>query len=361
MSHSVALNYIEVTSRSGGDIALTDKLDGRAYTLKPRFVVNCAGVWVDKVNAALGLQSGYMGGTQGSHLILDRPDIVAQLDGAMLYFETSDFRACLIYAINQQHILMGTTDIRAGEPDSAVCSQDEIDYIFSVTEDLMPGANFRREDISYTYSGIRPLPASNASATGSISRDHTFHHLPSDAERPFDMMVLVGGKWTTYRACAEQLADRIFPLIGATRRHSTLDAAIGGGQGMTGPHDGAQIAAALSGEGISSERAAHLAERYGTRAAEVAVEDREAPDRIGSTDYSTGEIRWLIRTGRVATLSDVIMRRTRLPFEGKINEGVLSRIATICAAELGWDEAHTAREIDAVRDELTKRHLTPVS
>lgn len=358
---ALALNHVEVTGAAHGRVVLTDRLSGARHSIAPRLVVNCAGAWVDRVNAALGLQTGYMGGTLGSHLILDRPDLVQGLDGTMLYFETADYRACLIYAIDDRHILMGTTDIRAQDPDRAVCSEDEIDYIFRVTAEVLPQANFRREDITYTYAGIRPLPASNSAVTGAISRDHTFHHLPPDGTRPYDMLVLVGGKWTTYRACAEQMGDRVLALLGQTRRHSTLDLPIGGGRGMSAPGATERLGEELRRAGIARDVAARLADRYGSRATDLIAAVLDDPAPVSGTLYSRGEIRWLAGVGRIGHLSDMVLRRTRLPFDGGLTRAALTEIAEICGALLGWTSARRRDEVEAVVATLASRHGTPVT
>lgn len=352
---SIALTYTEVAETQGQTVTLRDMISGEEIALTPRLVVNCTGAWVDRVNAALGLETQLMGGTQGSHLVLERPDIAAQLGESMLYFETKDFRACLIYALDDRRILMGTTDIRAAEIDAPVCTQDEIDYIFEVTEQVLPGAGFKRADISYTYAGIRPLPASNDTTTGAISRDHSFRLYPRGDGREFDMLVLVGGKWTTYRACAEQLADRVLDHIKTPRRDSTLTKPIGGGAGF-GAAERATLYHDL-GALLPRDLADKLIERYGARARQVAPHVVATPSaRVIGTGYHPEEIRWILRGERVAHLADLVLRRTRLPFEGPIGQDSLLALADLCAEELGWDAARIADEVQAVKTELATRH-----
>ena len=357
---SIALNYMEVAKSEGDTVHLKDGITRDEISITPRLVVNCSGVWVDRVNTKLGFETQLMGGTQGSHLVLDRPDLAALLGDSMLYFETVDFRACLIYAIDNRHILMGTTDIRAEDPDNVVCSQDEIDYIFSVTSQILPDANFQQEDISFTYSGIRPLPASNDESTGAISRDHSFHMFPSKGKRGFDTLVLVGGKWTTYRACAEQLSDQIIDVLGKTRIKSTLNVAIGGGCDFSEKERSALLQK-LTKMNLDHGLPEILMERYGSLACEVAQAIIDTSDgRVAHTPYHAGEIRWIIESGRVAHLADVVLRRTRLPFEGAVTEQALRAICEICANCLSWDAARQEQEIISIKEILKSRHLTAV-
>ncbi|WP_108261087.1 FAD-dependent oxidoreductase [Mangrovicoccus ximenensis] len=221
--------YLAVTGLSGGRVVLSDRITGERFSVAPRLLANCAGPWIDRLDAELGVPEPLSEGTKGSHLVMERPDLAAQLGGAMLYFETHDHRACLIYALDGRMVLLGTTDLRCTEIDGAQCSEEEIDYLFGVLEDVLPGAAPERSQIRFAYAGVRPLPRSDAGVTGAISRDHSFRDIPATEARPFPMIVLVGGKWTTYRACAEQLADRILGLLGEPRRKSTLRLKVGGG------------------------------------------------------------------------------------------------------------------------------------
>ncbi|NEK79495.1 MAG: FAD-dependent oxidoreductase, partial [Xanthomonas perforans] len=95
--------------------------------------------------------------------------------------------------------LVGSTDIKAANPDEVRCEAEEIDYFLESLRSLLPGLSFDRSQIVYTYSGIRPLPASDASNPGLISRDHSAPVLEPTAGRGFPIVSLVGGKWTTFR------------------------------------------------------------------------------------------------------------------------------------------------------------------
>ncbi len=124
-------------------------------------------------------------------------------------------------------VLLGSTDIRVDSPGDVRCEDDEVDYILKSLSYVFPGIAVRR-DIVYRYCGVRPLPRSDASFTGSISRDHFVAEI-CRARPP--TLCLVGGKWTTFRAFGEQAADRALALLGQTRRVGTEDRRIGGGAG----------------------------------------------------------------------------------------------------------------------------------
>lgn len=357
---SVAVPYMALAGSDGERVVLRDEVTGEEITLRPRLVINCAGPWADEVNRKLGIEGRLIGGTRGSHIVLRRPDIARQLGDGMLYFETRDFRACLVYALDDEHILLGTTDIRAGDPDTARCSDEEIDYLFDVLEQVMPGAGARRDEIVFTYAGIRPLPYSGEGATGAISRDHFLKDFKPTGSRRFPVSTLVGGKWTTYRACAEQIADTVLAHLGIGRRRSTLDVPIGGSAGLESDADKRRtfIRSIMTRHELDETVSARLVDRYGSQAEDVArhvaADGGETVDEAAL--YRAGEIRWILAEERVTRLSDIVLRRTLMPFENAITEAGLEATAGIAAEMLGWDATRREQEIAATTAMLEERY-----
>lgn len=357
---SVAVPYMALAGSDNEQVVLRDAVSGEEIALRPRLVINCAGPWADEANRILGIEGRLIGGTRGSHIVLHRPDIARQLADGMLYFETRDFRACLVYALDPEHILLGTTDIRASDPDTARCSDEEIDYLFDVLEQVMPGAAARREEIIFTYAGVRPLPYSGEGATGAISRDHFLKDFEPEGNRRFPVSTLVGGKWTTYRVCAEQIADTVLARLGAGRRHSTLDMPIGGSAGL---ENDAQkrlsfVRGLMTRHGLDQAVSTALVERYGSQAEDVArhvvADGGKTVDEASL--YRAGEIRWIVTEERVTHLSDIVLRRTLMPFENAITRASLDAIAHIAADALGWDRQRRETEIAATLATLDARY-----
>lgn len=357
---SVAVPYMALAGSDNEQVVLRDEVGAEEIVVRPRLVINCAGPWADEANRILGIEGRLIGGTRGSHIVLHRPDIARQLADGMLYFETRDFRACLVYALDPEHILLGTTDIRASDPDTARCSDEEIDYLFDVLEQVMPGAAARREEIIFTYAGVRPLPYSGEGATGAISRDHFLKDFEPEGNRRFPVSTLVGGKWTTYRACAEQIADTVLARLGVGRRRSTLDVPIGGSAGLENDAQKrlAFIRGLMARHGLDQAVSTVLVERYGSQAEDVArhvVADGGETVDVASL-YRAGEIRWIVTEERVTRLSDIVLRRTLMPFENAITRASLDAIARIAADALGWDRHRRETEIAATLAMLDARY-----
>ena len=228
-----ALNYVAVTAAADGRVTLTDQVTGEAVTVSPRVVVNAAGPWIDRVNGAVGLNKRYIGGTKGSHLVVDDPALVRALDGHMVYFGSADGRICLAYPFFDR-VLIGSTDLKADEPDAVACSDAEADYMLQMVGEVFPGLALSRDKVVYRYAGIRPLPAADVDDPGEISRDHSIgrDRLPGS---PVPVLSLIGGKWTTFRALAAQAADEVLAVLGHGRRTDTADTPIGGGRKSSCP------------------------------------------------------------------------------------------------------------------------------
>ncbi|MBO9100572.1 glycerol-3-phosphate dehydrogenase/oxidase (plasmid) [Rhizobium sp. B230/85] len=356
---SAMANYTTLTSAKDGVLTFQPE-NGPAFSVRPKFVVNAAGPWIDHVNAALGVPSKMIGGTKGSHILLKHDELLKALDGRMIYFEADDGRICLVYDYLGL-ALVGSTDIPADNPDSVVSEPQEIDYMINSLRGLLPGMTFDHSQIVYAYSGIRPLPASNASIPGLISRDHSAPVAEPDKARPFPIISLIGGKWTTFRGFAEEVTDTILKRMGASRKTTTRAMPIGGGKDF--PTTAAARAEWLKREsaetGLDIPRLDQLLTRYGTKAREIARYRGKWTDRDrlpDSTDHSLAEIDYILQNEGVEHLSDIVMRRTTLAITGSLTLNDLQRIAATVAVMRCWDETRVSAEIDAVTTQLAKRN-----
>jgi glycerol-3-phosphate dehydrogenase len=362
--NSLAVNFATLVETRDGRLTYR-RADSREFTIAPKLVVNAAGPWIDHVNAALGSPSKLIGGTKGSHILLDHPELVKSLNGHMIYFEADDGRICLVYDY-MGLALVGSTDIPADDPDNVHCDDKETDYFLDSVRALLPNLTFDHSQVVYSYSGIRPLPASDATAPGLISRDHSAPVKEPEVGRPFPIISLVGGKWTTFRGFAEEVADTVLSRLASQRRQSTRYLAIGGGKDF--PASGQACLAwatdLANRNAVTMGRAEELLCRYGTTVASIlsaslaSSDDKRLP---GAPDYSAREIDWIARNELVVHLSDIVMRRTTLAIEGRLTLEGLQEIAAIAGAALSWDEGRIQAEIDDVLTLLERFHSQKIS
>ncbi|TMV76613.1 FAD-dependent oxidoreductase, partial [Thioclava sp. BHET1] len=352
---SRALSYARLTGRSG-DLVHLQGADGRSESLRPRIVVNAAGPWIDSVNAALGEETHLIGGTKGSHILLDHPELLRALDGRMIYFEADDGRICLVFDYLGR-ALVGSTDIRAEDPDNLRCEAEETAYFLAMLAGLFPSLPFAEDQIVYSYSGIRPLPASDAANPGLISRDHSAPVQNPTKDRPFPILSLVGGKWTTFRGFAEEVCDQILTRLGQSRRISTRALPIGGGRAF--PTDAAARATWIAAQPGDPARAGLLLARYGTRAAKILAAEASATPLAMLQDaasYSNAEIAWIAAQEQVQHLADIVLRRTALAITGHLSRRDLEQIAEIAGATLEWSDDRRAMEIVETAALLARDH-----
>jgi glycerol-3-phosphate dehydrogenase len=354
-SRCSALNYASVEEVAGDAVRLRDQPTGAVVTVRPAVVVNATGAWVDATNAALGLTTRFMGGTKGSHLVLDNRELAASLGDRMIYYEHGDGRICIIVPFMGK-VIMGSTDIRIDDPDAARCEEDEIDYILSSARGVFPGIPVSRDQIVFTFCGVRPLPAASDRATGTISRDHRIETIEPDARRAFPVLSLVGGKLTTFRALAEEAADRILARLRVRRVTSTENTPIGGGRDF--PRDAAardawitRVAAASK---LSRERIAALLARYGTRAERHALglEGQGETPLTTLPGYTAEEIRRIATEEYVEHLTDIVARRSVIALAGDATQPALEELAEIAGGERGWNAARRAEEVARALREL---------
>ncbi|MCK2036642.1 glycerol-3-phosphate dehydrogenase/oxidase [Microbacterium sp. SSW1-49] len=352
-----ALNYVEAIGREGDTVILRDRESGTEFAVAADVVVNTSGPWTDLTNVALGTDTRFMGGTKGSHIVLDHPELLEATRGREIFFEHSDGRIVLIYPLKGR-VLVGTTDIDADPREVAVCTEEEVDYFFDLIHHVFPQIDVNRDQIVYRFSGIRPLPRHEDTAPGFVSRDY---RIEVDESGSVPLVSLVGGKWTTFRALGESLSDVVLGLIHRTRTVSTAGRAIGGGRDFPRTEKAKRIwiQEYLPGAG---DRAEKLLARYGTRAAQVweyVEEGTDAP--LAGGDLSTRELGWMVNNEMVARLQDVILRRTSIAFTGHADAVVIDEIADALAPLLGWDRARHDAELEQTRELLNERHGLHIS
>ena len=356
-----ALNYVSAVSAEADSVQLRDELTGEALSVRPKVVVNAAGPWIDLVNDGLGQgQRRFIGGTKGSHLVLDHPELLEAARGSEFYFENDDGRLVLILPFFDR-VMIGTTDIRIDDPDAAMISEEEIDYLLAMVSKVFPAAQSR----SFAYR-LRLSPASGPCPTArAAERDKSAATIASGRSRQLRGGPIRFTRWSAAsgRPSAPSPSKRAIlfwassvALAGQARRTCRSAAA--------GPTPIATMRA-KPGCVICKAAVAQRCPGCGNSSSAMARAPQAVADCISRGDdsplahhaaYSRRELEFSLRAEKVERLDDLLLRRTLLAMRGQLSPELLDELAQICAETLGWPAARKAGEIQRCKDILRRRH-----
>jgi len=351
-----ALNYVSFVGAEGDSVTLRDELTHSTFNIQPKIIINAAGPWVDMVNRVFGVSDRYIGGTKGSHLVLDHPELREAIGNNEFFFENKDGRIVLIFPFYDK-VIVGTSDIPIQNPDEARCTPEEERYFIDLVSRVFPTIKVGPEHIIFRFSGVRPLEYMQAKTTGQITRDHS---IKEDKAGNIPVLSLVGGKWTSYRAFGEQVADKVLAFLGKSRRADTLKMPIGGGAEYPAISLAQIEYIKKIGEetGLGNLIPKNLFERYGTRALEVAefVKSTSTEPLKSLPGWTVGELRFLVEREKAAHVDDILIRRSTLAWLGNVTKPLVEEIAAIMGASLGWSPQQVEAEVERTLGILKEFH-----
>jgi glycerol-3-phosphate dehydrogenase len=331
--------FVKVGERVVG-VQAHDLETGEKFEIKARQVVNATGVWTDDTQAMVGERGQFkVRASKGVHLVVPRDRFQSKL-GLLLRTEKS-----VLFVIPWgRHWLIGTTDTD-WDLDKAhpAATAADIDYLLEHVNRVL-AVPLTRDDVEGVYAGLRPLLAGESDQTSKLSREHIVaHSVPG-------LVVVAGGKWTTYRIMAKDAIDEaVAALDGKISESITEDIALLGAEGYHAAwNKRGKLARAF---GVHKVRIEHLLNRYGVLTDELLDLIRERPELQeplpGADDYIGAEVVYAATHEGALHLEDVLARRTRISIEAW-DRGVSAApvAAELMAGVLGWDAARTAREVN---------------
>ena len=329
--------FIKVGERVVG-VHAHDLETGERFDIRAKQVVNATGVWTDDTQSMVGERGQFkVRASKGVHLVVPR-DRFQSKTGLILRTEKS-----VLFVIPWgRHWLVGTTDTdwNLDKAHPAATAAD-IDYILEHVNEVL-SVPLTRDDVEGVYAGLRPLLAGESDQTSKLSREHLVaHSVPG-------LVVIAGGKWTTYRIMAKDAIDAaVDALDGKIPKSVTADIALLGAEGYQAAwNKRAKIARAF---GVHKVRIEHLLNRYGVLTDELLDLIRETPSLgeplPGADDYLEAEVVYAARFEGALHLEDVLARRTRISIEAW-DRGVSAApvAARLMGEELGWDAEKVERE-----------------
>ncbi|MGW2259784.1 glycerol-3-phosphate dehydrogenase/oxidase [Streptomyces sp. NPDC001780] len=313
---------------------------GGEYEIRAKQIVNATGVWTDDTQSLIAERGQFhVRASKGIHLVVPK-DRIHSTTGLILRTEKS-----VLFVIPWgRHWIVGTTDTD-WDLDKAhpAASSADIDYLLEHVNAVL-SVPLTRDDVQGVYAGLRPLLAGESDATSKLSREHTVAHpVPG-------MVVVAGGKYTTYRVMAKDAVDEA--VHGLDRRVAdcvTEEVPLLGAEGFAALWNGRAGLAART--GLHVARVEHLLNRYGTVVGElldlIAADPGLGEPLAAADDYLRAEIVYAASHEGARHLDDVLTRRTRISIE-TFDRGARSarECAELMAPVLGWGADQVDREVE---------------
>ncbi len=359
--------YHEVTRferRADGRITgvtVRDRLSNKTSTVYAKVVVLAAGAWTDEMirRFEIPMDRPVLRRTKGVHVVLPRERL--PLARAMTIISPVDGRVMFALPWRDRSVL-GTTDTDfAGTADEVAADAHDVKYLCDSGNAYFPSANLTPDDVIATWAGLRPLIAPGENVEESeTSREHEIF------ARPDGLVIIAGGKLTTYRRMAREVVNKTLDLLKdlgedvEAKRESTKHRVLPGGVGIEPNNlEGvAVIGRRLMDEyGLDVDAATHLCGVYGSRAIDIGsmiAADRSLGERMDrELPYLWAEVDFAGKWDLARTVEDVLSRRVPLLLVSRDQAlGIVDRVADRLAAIHGWDATVRSTMIEEYRAEV---------
>lgn len=350
-SRTQCVGFLREGERVTG-VRIRDLEAGRESEVRAKQVVNATGVWTDDIQELVGGRGQiHVRASKGVHLVVPR-DRIHSATGIILRTEKS-----VLFVIPWgRHWIIGTTDT-PWDLDKAhpAASKADIDYVLEHVNAVL-GVPLSHDDVEGVYAGLRPLLSGESEETSKLSREHVVAHpVPG-------LVVIAGGKYTTYRVMAKDAVDAVaHGLDGKVPASCTDQVALVGGDGFQALWNARQRLADSS--KLHVARIEHLLKRYGTLIEDLLALIESRPDLgrplEGADDYLRAEIVYAATHEGARHVNDVLARRTRISIETwDRGVGVAKEVADLLAPGLGWSPEQTEREIEYYRKRVEAERVS---
>ncbi|GAB2979332.1 glycerol-3-phosphate dehydrogenase/oxidase [Frigoribacterium salinisoli] len=330
--------FVKVGERVVG-VKAHDYQTGEHFEIRAKQVVNATGVWTDDTQAMVGERGQFkVRASKGVHLVVPRDRIHSAMG---MIFRTE--KSVLFVIPWGRHWLIGTTDtdwdLDKGHPAATAA---DIDYLLEHVNKVL-AQPLTRADVEGVYAGLRPLLAGESDQTSKLSREHVVTHAAPG------LVVVAGGKWTTYRVMAEDAIDEAAAALdGRVPESTTMEVPLVGAEGYHAAWNRRGRTAKRF--GVHKVRIEHLLNRYGTLADEVLDLVLERPELAealpGADDYIGAEVVYAASHEGALHLEDVLARRTRISIEAWDRGESAAPVAARLMAEVhGWSQDETEAEV----------------
>ncbi len=310
------------------EVTVEDRETGEERVYRAKMLVNAAGPWVEEVirSKVNLIPKAGVRLVRGSHIVVKK----LYDHDKCYFFQGTDGRIAFAIPYEGEFTLIGTTDQEHGAPDDRPeCTEAEQQYLVDFVNHYF-AKPISRDDIVWTYSGVRPLYDDGAHSATAATRDYT---LTVDAQGGAPLLNVFGGKITTYRRLAESALAKIAPFFPGLKGNWTAGVALPGGDFAVG--DVAALVARLHRDYpfLTDYQAHRLVRAYGTEAWTVLGAAREASDlgEAFGAGLTAREVAWLMANEYARSAEDILWRRSKLGLRLSAEEA---------AALATWVETH---------------------
>ena len=320
-----------------------DQESGETIRIRAQQVVNSTGVWTDDTQSFAGERGQFhVRASKGIHLVVPR-DRIRGDSGLILRTEKS-----VLFVIPWgRHWIIGTTDTDWSlDKAHPAASAADIDYLLEHVNAVLKEP-LTHEDVEGVYAGLRPLLSGESESTSKLSREHAVAHTVPG------LVVVAGGKYTTYRVMARDAVDEAVRAIDAKVPPSVTESIpLLGAEGFAAMKNARHLLAQRY--GVHVARVEHLLGRFGSLATEVldlvAGDPTLGEPLAGASDYLRAEIVYAASHEGARHLDDLLARRTRISIETfDRGIGAMEEAARLAAPVLGWSDAQVTREVEHYR------------
>jgi glycerol-3-phosphate dehydrogenase len=363
LNHARVVDFRRDANQKLSGVVVKDQLTGQTFTVDAKVIVNATGPLSDFLRQMATPSVGKrMRPSKGAHILL--PLDVFPTKDALLIPKTEDGRVLFAVPWNGR-LLVGTTDEEVSPEAELVVTKEDVEYMLRQLNQYLARPVIPDEIVS-GFAGARPLVGSEGDGdTKKLARDDVI-----EVDAASGLISIMGGKWTTHRAMAEDTIHRVQQALGGTPTESlTRNHVLYGGENFTDDY----CEKLAHQHGLSEEAARHLTSKFGTASEKVLALAREntalLKPIIQNFPAIGAEIVYAVRYEMAATIEDVLARRIGLQlYSWRDSIEAAPQVGSLMAAELRWDNAYEngavngyVEKINHLLDSAGLAHKGPLS
>jgi glycerol-3-phosphate dehydrogenase len=327
--------------------SIEDRLSKARFRVGAKTFINATGPHSDHIRGLAGNTNERMILSKGVHILLPLPEEFG--DNALLIPKTDDGR--VIFAIPwQDRLLVGTTETESTLEPELIVTREEAEFLLRHVNRYLKYP-FQRNDIVSAIAGLRPLVRSrNSRETKKLIRDYEI-----EIDRASGLISVLGGKWTVYRAMAEDAINTVQKLLtGRITDSRTRSYALFGAEN----HDGG-VEGLLDVYQVPRSTIRHLRQKFGarsTRILDLIREDRSLVSPIiKGGPHIQAEIVYCVREEMAVCIEDILSRRLGLQFyDWRLAAQAAPIVGETLAKELGWSPTQMRLEVSGYIDRINR-------